>query len=277
MSKTSLYEFVKFVKASHAAVEHLRRYTSEPYEIHLAEVAAYAAVIHEEYADQVPLHVFQAVAWGHDLKEDTNCTDIDIIRVLKDSGWSGVDIMQTVMGIDILTDPPKEDGINRARRIEMQCFGLSFAPDWVQALKCIDIFSNVKSLAVHDPEFCATFLMEKEGYQFFKDPDKHKLIKPILQDLVESTKTVLAKQVKCRECGSGVLVYREKDVVYEHTDAMRYFRGLHGFHCTCCTSVVLDEHNLGPQEKRIIKASLSLVNDNILISRSYFNELKGVK
>lgn len=275
MSKTSLYEFVKFVKAKHAAVEHVRRYTSEPYEIHLAEVAAYAAVIHEEYANQVPLHVFQAVAWGHDLKEDTNCTDIDIIRVLKDSEWSELDIMQTVMGIDILTDPPKEDGINRARRIEMQCFGLSFAPEWVQALKCIDIFSNIKSLAVHDPEFCFTFLVEKEGYQFFKDPAKHKLIKPILQDLIKATEANLYKQHKCRECGSGILVNREKSVVYDDRERLKYFQGVSGYHCTNCIHVVLHPEKLGVQAKRITKASTQLRNSHILIDSDCYNKLKG--
>jgi hypothetical protein len=277
MSKTSLYEFVKFVKGQHAAVEHLRRYTSEPYEIHLAEVAAYGAIIHEEYADQVPLHVFQAVAWGHDLLEDTTCTGIDIIQILKDSDWSGEDTMQTLSGIDMLTDPPKEDCINRAERIARQCAILNSAPDWIQALKCIDIFSNVKSLAVHDPEFCTTFLMEKEGYQFFTDPNKHTLIKPILLDLVESTKEILAKQVKCPDCDTGVLVHREKDVVYEHYEEVRYFRGVIGFHCTCCTFAALDEHNLGPQEKKITKAANKMVNDHITISHKYYNELKGVK
>lgn len=275
MSNTSLYEFVKFVKTKHAEVEHLRRYTSEPYEIHLAEVAAYAAIIHEEYSDQVPLHVFQAVAWGHDLLEDTECTDEDIFSALMNIGWSEKDIIQTHMGIDVLTDPPHHESINRAKRIEMQCFNLNNAPDWLQALKCIDIFSNLKSLAVHDPSFCTTFLMEKEGYQFFKDPAKHKLIKPILQDLIKATEAILFKQYKCRECDSGVLVSRDKSVVYEDMERFQYFQAVHGYHCTNCTHVVLHPEKLGVQARRITKASTQLRNSHILIDSDCYNKLKG--
>lgn len=262
----SILKFVEFVKHAHARVGHLRKYTSEPYEIHLAEVAAYAAAIYEDYQAEVPLHVFQAVAWGHDLFEDTDATESEIFEALQ--GWPENEIKLVISGIRDLTDPPRKE-MNRYQRVVLRNYMLNTAKHWVQGLKCCDTLSNFKSLAVHDPAFTVTYLKEKSGQVFLVDTQNHPKITKFLNSYMLGLKHVIEEQCSCTRCGKGIMVQRTKDVVYNKNGIQMYFRDVPGMHCTKCTHVVLDPRNLGVQEKNIKKAVASGQNPNIELLECY--------
>lgn len=141
-----------FACAAHTG--QLRKYTGDPYTIHLEEVARLTAqaptvlsLIEQGY-DAVFESII-AVAWLHDTVEDTDTT-IDGIQRLFGAFIAG--------GVHYLTDPPSPD--NRAKRKQDQRARLANAPRWAQTVKCADIISNTRSILEHDPRFAKVYATE---------------------------------------------------------------------------------------------------------------------
>lgn len=252
-------ELVQFVRKAHNRVGQRRRYTGEEYFVHPAEVAAIAAAIHYDYADEIPLHVFLAVAWSHDLFEDTDATRDELADLMKN--WPKRDMELYFMGVDRLTDPDSPD-LNREQKIALQNDRLAIAPRWIQGLKLCDNFSNIKSIAVHDPDFLCTYLLDKEttlrGFQH-----DHTAAMAFITPLLEQVKRDIAGHRKCPDCERGRLVYRLKDVQYLDTNGLiMKIADIFGHHCTRCARVEIRE--LGQVTHRIRKAA-ARKNSNIHI------------
>ena len=122
-----------------------RKYTNNPYEDHLAEVAGIVATVAP--LDLADLMV--SVAWLHDCVEDQSVT---VTHLRAEFGDAVAD------GVRLLSDLEKG---NRAERKALSRARLADAPGWVQTIKCADIMSNTSSILMHDPKFALVYLEEK--------------------------------------------------------------------------------------------------------------------
>ena len=143
--KSLAYEAMMFAREKHQG--QIRKYTGEPYFNHLAEVVAismsvgwHAAIIHPDR--------FMAVAWLHDVVEDTDALFCQLDAVFGEEVGDGV---------YYLTDTEKG---NRKTRKELSRNRLAGAPGWIQTIKCADLISNATSIIKHDPEFAKVFCGE---------------------------------------------------------------------------------------------------------------------
>lgn len=126
-----------------------RRYTGEPYINHLGNVAHLCAMVSSRQD-------IQAIAWLHDILEDTDCTAEELNLEF------GEHITAQVLA---LTDPHVLEG-NRATRKEMVCKKLELADEVVKTVKLADLIDNMDSIVEHDPDFARVYLGEKRKLLF---------------------------------------------------------------------------------------------------------------
>lgn len=141
------FDAMMFARERHAA--QVRKYTSNPYTDHLAEVAGTVATVMNQQREVSP-SVMVAVAWLHDCVEDQGVTVPQL--------WSIAMPSDVIDGVMLLSD--LEDG-NRAERKAASRARLASAPGWVQTIKVADLISNTSSIVMHDPKFAVTYLEEK--------------------------------------------------------------------------------------------------------------------
>lgn len=134
-----------FAKGAHRESNHRRKYTNEPYEAHLEEVAA----LTKQYGGTDEMI---AAAWLHDVLEDTNTKSFDIAAVF------GIKILDLVYGLTKFSKP--EDG-NRAKRAELDRAFLAMQDAEVQTIKVADLISNTSTIVEYDPKFAVVYLEEK--------------------------------------------------------------------------------------------------------------------
>lgn len=140
------YEAMKFAVEVHK--DQVRKYTLEPYIIHLAEVAGIVSAVAKNYPDVRDEMI--ATAWLHDCMEDQGITNAALY------GKFGPSVAR---GVRWLSDLETEG--NRAQRKAQSRVRLASAPDWVQTIKCADLISNTKSIVQHDAKFATLYLEEK--------------------------------------------------------------------------------------------------------------------
>jgi len=124
----------------------LRRYTSEPYWKHLAEVAGLVAT--SRYRTPRAL----ALAWLHDTVEDTSVTLRDIERHFGDSIADGVRCLTGSAN-------PKITREARKRRDRQR---LAAGDAEVHTVKLADIASNLASIGQFDPDFALGGYLEEK-------------------------------------------------------------------------------------------------------------------
>lgn len=134
-----------FATAAHGATGQTRKYTDEPYVVHLREVAQLVA---EHGGDDAMI----AAAWLHDVVEDTAIT-LDQI-----TAHFGDDVASLVFALTDVSRP--EDG-NRATRKELDRRHVAKAPARAMTIKLADIISNISSIAQFDPVFAEVYLPER--------------------------------------------------------------------------------------------------------------------
>jgi (p)ppGpp synthase/HD superfamily hydrolase len=137
------YKAMMFARGVHGLQR--RKYTNNPYEDHLAEVAGIVATVAP--LDLADLMV--SVAWLHDCVEDQGVT---VTQLRAEFGDAVAD------GVRLLSDLEKG---NRAERKALSRARLADAPRWVQTIKCAEIISNTSSILMHDPKFALVYLEEK--------------------------------------------------------------------------------------------------------------------
>ena len=133
-----------FATRKHAEINHVRKYTGEPYITHPAEVVGILKTVsHTEN--------MLAAAWLHDTVEDTNTT-IDEI-----GDEFGLAVRGYVRG---LTDVSKPEDGNRALRKAMDREHLSEQMPCVMTVKLADLISNAKTVTERDPKFAKIYIAE---------------------------------------------------------------------------------------------------------------------
>lgn len=124
----------------------VRKYTSEPYIVHPAEVAVIISTLPGASDEMI------AAAWLHDVVEDTMVTEDQITdsfgNIVANYVWW-------------LTDTAKPGDGNRAVRKSIERHRLAQAGQVAQSIKLADLISNTSTIVAHDPKFAKVYLSEK--------------------------------------------------------------------------------------------------------------------
>ena len=168
------YEAMCYARLRHG--KQLRKYTFDPYVVHLAEVAAIVQTVASEQKDVHP-DTMIGVAWCHDLIEDTDTLAQELEEKFnKDFSF----------GVLLLSD--LETG-NRATRKQLARERLGSAPGWVQSIKLADLISNTPSIVKHDPNFAIVYVREVTAYLEVLTVGDNRLKDMLVNVLNESRKT----------------------------------------------------------------------------------------
>jgi (p)ppGpp synthase/HD superfamily hydrolase len=134
----------RFARQAHK--DQTRKYTGEPYFVHLHEVAL-LCVRHGCSKRTI------AAAYLHDTIEDQPVTYEDLVEAF------GREVANIVRD---LTDTPASAG-SRKERKAMDIERLAAASSDAQTIKCADMISNTSSIVRHDVNFARTYLPEKRA------------------------------------------------------------------------------------------------------------------
>lgn len=135
-----------FATAAHGATGQKRKYTDQPYVVHLREVA-------ELVAGHGGDEAMVAAAWLHDVVEDTEI-GLDAIE-----HHFGADVAALVFALTDVSRP--EDG-NRATRKELDRRHVARGSPRAKTIKLADIISNISTVAAFDPAFATVYIPERE-------------------------------------------------------------------------------------------------------------------
>jgi hypothetical protein len=134
----------EFAVNAHSRIDHRRKYTKQPYSVHLSAVAKLVATVTD---DPAPI----AAAWLHDVVEDTTVTLLDLEAAF------GKTISTMV---DELTDISKPGDGNRAVRKKNDLEHLARASPSGQTVKLADLIDNCIDISKNDPRFARVYLKE---------------------------------------------------------------------------------------------------------------------
>ena len=134
----------QFATKAHRQIGHRRKYTGEPYEVHLDAVARTVASVTDD-----PEMI--AAAWLHDVVEDTPTTLEDIER---EFGQSVAALVVELTDVSCLADG------NRAVRKGIDRRHTSAASPRAKTIKLADVIDNCEDFIRHAPGFLKTFLPE---------------------------------------------------------------------------------------------------------------------
>jgi hypothetical protein len=138
---------ISFAKEIHQRIDHRRKYSNQPYSVHLEQVAKIVATVTD---DQEMI----ASAWLHDVVEDTPATLEDVHQEF------GSAVAQLVRE---LTDISKPNDGNREARKAIDREHLSRASERAQTIKLADLIDNCKDISRNDPRFTRVYLKEMKA------------------------------------------------------------------------------------------------------------------
>jgi len=157
-----------FAIEHHTRINHLRKYTKQPYHVHLKAVA-------EIVADVSDNEDLIAAAWLHDVVEDTEVTHSEI----EDCFGEGISKL-----VYELTDKSTLDDGNRAIRKKKDREFLATASNEAKLVKLADLMDNTDDICRHSPGFAKVYLPEvKALLNVVKDGDEK--LASILQGKIE--------------------------------------------------------------------------------------------
>lgn len=133
-----------FATQAHARIDQRRKYTGQPYDVHLSSVAKIV-----ESVTDAPETI--SAAWLHDVVEDTPATFQEVEREF------GRDVAQLVLELTDVSRP--RDG-NRAVRKAIDRAHLSHASPRAQTVKLADLIDNCTDIVKHDHGFGRVFVVE---------------------------------------------------------------------------------------------------------------------
>ena len=129
---------------AHKRINHRRKYSNQPYQVHLEEVASIVASVSDD-------ENMIAAAWLHDVVEDTPATFGDLQKEFGDS------IAKLVEELTDISHP--SDG-NRGRRKEIDRLHISQASDAAKTIKLADMIDNCQDITRNDSRFAEVYLKE---------------------------------------------------------------------------------------------------------------------
>ena len=135
---------VKFATQAHRRIDQRRKYSKQPYEVHLKSVADIVASVTDD-------EEMLAAAWLHDTVEDTPATIEDIEREFGE-GVAGL--------VSDLTDVSRPGDGNRAVRKAIDRAHSARASARAKTVKLADLIDNCRDICSHDERFARVFLVE---------------------------------------------------------------------------------------------------------------------
>jgi hypothetical protein len=133
-----------YATRAHQRIDQRRKYSNQPYQVHLQSVAALVASVSD---DQETI----AAAWLHDTVEDTPATLEDIEENF------GQPIAELV---EELTDVSKPGDGNRAKRKAIDRSYIAQASTRAKTVKLADLIDNCRDITKHDERFARVYLLE---------------------------------------------------------------------------------------------------------------------
>lgn len=161
----------RYATKAHADLDHRRKYSLEPYAVHLQAVADLVASVSDD-------REMIAAAWLHDTVEDTTITLSDLEQEF------GFPIARLV---GELTDVSKPSDGNRAFRKSLDCAHLAKVSPRAKTIKLADLINNCREICVQDPEFAKVYLTEMAS---------------LLEVLQEGDRTLFEKAMKTMHTGA---------------------------------------------------------------------------
>ena len=137
-----------FAHRAHDAIGQKRKYSGEPYWVHVDEVAA---IVAEHGGSELAI----AAAFLHDTVEDTG---VKLNEIMLRFGIPVGRLVEELTDVYVHEAYPK---LKRDERKARERDRLSKISDEAKLIKVIDLISNTKSIVEHDPEFAVTYLKEK--------------------------------------------------------------------------------------------------------------------
>lgn len=134
----------EFATNAHQRIDHRRKYSNQPYQVHLEAVAKLVAAVSDD-----PEMI--AAAWLHDTVEDTPATLEDIEELF---GESVAELVEE------LTDISKPSDGNRAIRKELDRQHSAQASVRAKTVKLADLIDNCKDISKNDERFARVYLNE---------------------------------------------------------------------------------------------------------------------
>ena len=135
-----------FAREAHGGQGQVRKYTGEPYAVHLEAVAARVSTVPGATEEMV------AAAWLHDVLEDVPGVLANQLEAL-----FGAIVRDLVVQ---LTDVSRPSDGNRRVRKALDRDHLAQASPEAQTIKLADLLNNSDSILAHDRAFTPTFLRE---------------------------------------------------------------------------------------------------------------------
>ena len=133
-----------YASYAHARIKHKRKYTGQPYQVHLKSVVQ---ILGQVTDDENML----AAAWLHDAVEDTEATHHQIEEQF------GQDVASLVYQ---LTDISRPGDGNRAYRKALDRAHLAEASERAQTIKLADLIDNTRDICKHDQKFARVYVQE---------------------------------------------------------------------------------------------------------------------
>lgn len=133
-----------FAENAHDDIDHLRKYSGDPYTVHLEAVATLVKDV-----SGTPEMI--AAAWLHDAVEDTLAT---IESIEAEFG------REVAALVSDLTDVSNLDDGNRMTRKAIDLTHIANASPAAKTVKLADLIDNARSIVVHDPGFAKVYMRE---------------------------------------------------------------------------------------------------------------------
>ncbi|WP_419659681.1 metal dependent phosphohydrolase [Desulfosarcina variabilis str. Montpellier] len=137
----------KYATEVHRRIDQRRKYTNQPYEVHLKTVAQIVTTVSDD-----PEMI--AAAWLHDTVEDTPATIEEIEAVF------GTNVALLVRE---LTDVSRPGDGNRSVRKAIDRTHIANASARAQTIKLADLIDNCQDICREDPKFAIVFCSEMEA------------------------------------------------------------------------------------------------------------------
>jgi hypothetical protein len=134
----------QFATTAHKRINHRRKYSNQPYTVHLSSVANIVATVTDD-------EEMIAAAWLHDVVEDTPATLYDVEM---EFGKGVAELVEN------LTDISKPGDGNRQIRKAIDRQHISRASRRAKTVKLADLIDNANDICRHDREFAALYLQE---------------------------------------------------------------------------------------------------------------------
>ncbi len=199
----------RFANQAHERISHQRKYTRQPYAVHLKNVVEKVATVTDDPE-------VLAAAWLHDTVEDTPVTFDEVERLF------GTEVMRLVMD---LTDVSKPGDGNRAARKAIDRRHTAAACPRAKTVKLADLIDNCQDICRHDSRFGPVYLDEMAALlEVLKEGDPR--LYRQAEATIETCREILSRSSLLPPTDSELIDFGLPDAVLSRHRGLRLFTEL---------------------------------------------------